>query len=377
MKKCVCISCFDNYENRMRKIIEFFEKNNCDTIYLYADYNHSTKKENVNIYDCGEKIHVRKYNKNISLKRLYSHYIFAKKVRKRIETIKPDVIYCMIPPNYLVKELSDYKQIHPNIKLIYDVYDMWPESFPYVEKINALKFPFAIWKGLRSSNISKADLVLCVSEQEKEALIKELDSTPVRVLKPMIPIGEIPQYHPSAEKFSFCYLGMINHIIDIDLGVCILGELAKNKPTVLHIVGEGQNLDEFVEKLKEKKVEVICHGCVFDLKKKNKIFEMCNMGLNIPRKEINSTMSLKAIEYLRAGLPFINNANGDIRIIIEEDGGGLNYKGDVVNLIKEIVSLNVETYNEMHNKCVYSYRKRFLAQDYDEIIGSVLGWEYG
>ncbi len=357
----------------MKWVMGFFKKNNYDTIYLYADYDHFTKKENINIRECGEKIHVKKYKKNISLKRLYSHYVFAEKVRERIEDIKPDIIYCTIPPNYLVKELSDYKYTHPNTKLIYDVYDMWPESIPYANKIKVLKFPFAIWRGFRSRNISKADLVLCVSEQGKKALIPELNSTPVRVLKPMISIGEVPKYHPNIEIFSFCYLGMINHITDINLGVHILGELAKKKPTVLHIIGDGQNLYEFVKKLKEKKVKVICHGCVFDLKKKNEIFEMCNMGLNIPRKEIDSTMSLKAMEYLRAGLPFINNANGDIRRVVEEDGCGLNYRGDVANLIKEIVPLDEETYIEMHNKCIYSYGKRFLTQNYDEIIGSVLG----
>ena len=251
MKKCVCVSCFDYYTTRIEELINFFKTQNYDVTYLYADYDHFSKKENNNFYECGERIHVKRYAKNLSLNRLYSHYEFAKKVGKRIKTIAPDIIYCIVPPNYLVKELSNYKRNHPKTKLVYDVYDMWPESIPYAKKSKTLKIPFSVWRRLRSKNIAEADLVLCVSEQGKASLLTEVKSTPVKVLKPVIAAGDMPDYHPNVEKLSFCYLGMINHITDMELGVELLGGLAKEKSTTLHIIGEGQNLNTFVDKLRD------------------------------------------------------------------------------------------------------------------------------
>lgn len=371
MKKCVCISCFDYYSTRIEGIINFFESEGYEVIYFYADFDHFAKRKNTNNYKSGRSIKVVEYRKNLSFRRLYSHYQFSKKIGKQIRIINPDFIYCVIPPNYLLKELSDYKRKNPNTRLVYDIYDLWPESFPYSKESKLLSIPFSFWGKLRSKNIAVSDLVLCVSEQSRTLVLPEVKSTPIKVLKPVIAAGETPEYIPDIEKFSFCYLGMINHITDMDLGVSILSRLAERRPTVLHIIGEGQKLEEFVQRLEKRNVEVVCHGCIFDREKKNDVFSQCNMGLNIPREEIESTMSLKAVEYLRAGLPFINNAKGDIRRIVEDDNVGINYENNVDQIVERILFMNENAYNEMHENCIRVYESRFLAQNYDDIFGDL------
>lgn len=373
MKKCVCISCFDYYSTRMESLIGFLEKEGFEITYFYADYDHFTKRKNENTYKYGKSIKVMEYKKNLSFQRLYSHYEFSKKIGKQIRIIKPDFIYCVIPPNYLLRELSGYKKKKPNTKLVYDVYDLWPQSFPYSKKSKLLSIPFSFWGKLRSKNIAVSDLILCVSEQGRTLVLPEANNTPVKILKPVIAAGEMPEYVPSTDKLSFCYLGMVNHITDMDLGEKLLSRLAEIKPTVLHIIGEGQNLDEFVQRLKRRNVDVICHGCIFDRAKKNDIFSKCNMGLNIPRDEIDSTMSLKAVEYICAGLPFINNAKGDIRKIVQEDNVGINYENNIEQIVDKIISMEDKAYNEMHENCISAYESRFLAQDYADVFDGLLG----
>lgn len=373
MKRAVFISCFNSYDNRVKPYIDVFLNNGYKIRYLYADFDHITKEYHEKIYKNGVCIHVKRYKRNISLSRLLSHYLFSKKTIKYIKDYKPDFIYCMVPPNSLVKKIGLYKKTHADVKVVFDVYDMWPESFPCSGKINfILKIPFGYWRNLRKNYIGYADMLFGVSEEGKKFLSKETNEKPIEVIRPIVPVGEMPKYNPATDELSFCYLGMVNHIIDMELGVFLLGELAKVKKTVLHIIGEGQYLQRFTETLSDVGVEVVCHGCVFDQSEKNKIFSLCNMGLNIPRKEIDSTMSLKAVEYMRVGLPFINNANGEMHRIVEEDEIGLNVNTDIKILIKEILDIKKSDYMKMHENCIESYKSRFINQDYESVLQSFI-----
>lgn len=370
MRKCVCISCFDYYSTRMKKTIEYFEKKEHKVEYLYADFDHFGKTKNLNKYKQGVKVKVPEYRKNLSPRRLYSHYVFSRKVIQYIRKCEPDFIYCMIPPNSLVKELAKYRNKHKNIKLVFDCYDMWPESFPYNQMNRLLSAAFNIWRNLRKKYIAFADLLVCVSEQEREMLVPEAHGKQISVMKPIIPVGDLPVYKSDLTELTFCYLGMVNHITDMDMGISILGELAKERKTILHIIGAGQNLEAFVKRLQKRNVDVVCHGCVFDMDKKNDIFSMCNFGLNIPRDEIASTMSLKAVEYMRAGLPFLNNAKGDIRNIVESDAIGFNINKEDIHssVVERILCIQPEELIHMHENCVNSYKRRFVHQDYDAIF---------
>ncbi len=372
-KRAIFVSCFDSYNNRVKRFIEIFEEMGYETMYLYADFQHMSKCYNFNIYENSERIKVVPYKKNLSAKRLYSHYLFSKEVIKYIETYHPDFIYSMIPPNSLVKRIGLYRQKHMDTRLVFDIYDMWPESFPYSRYCKWLHIPFTYWRRLRKDYVRWADIILCVSEEGKRSIIPEVYGKPVKIVRPAVPDGEMPEYRPKEDILSFVYLGMINHIVDMNLGADILGALAKKRKTILHIIGEGQYLRDFVTRLENVGVEVICHGCVFEQNKKNDIFSLCNLGLNIPRREIDSTMSLKAVEYMRAGLPFVNNARGDIRRIVEEDKVGINVEGDnVERIVSCILSLKEQDYLRIHENCVDSYRHRFLNQDYIGILGDLL-----
>lgn len=373
MKRCVFISCFDYYNTRIEVLINHFKGLRYEISYFYADFDHFTKTSILHTSHFGTPIKVVRYKRNLSIRRLLSHYFFSKDIMKQLKQIKPDLVYCIIPPNYLVKELSIYKNKNPNVKIVFDIYDMWPESFPYSKNKGLLSLPFSIWRNIRSKGLANADLILCVSQQTKDAIISEAKNKPVKVFKPVIINSDIPEYANQVDKLSFCYLGMVNHIIDFELIDKILSGVAEKKHVTLHIIGEGENLREFVSRLQQHNIEVVCHGCIFNMEEKNKVFALCSLGLNVPRKEINSTMSLKALEYLRAGLPFINNANGDIRNIVSQDKVGINVDGSINNTVKEVLALTENDLILMHQNCVQSYDMRFRSQNLADLFEEVLG----
>ena len=157
MMKCVIINCFNNYnyDIRVKPIEAFLIEKGYKCEYITSDFNHVTKSRNIFNRTKSIQIKVLPYHKNLSVRRLLSHYIFARKAIQEVKHIKPDLLYVILPPNSLAWLASRYKR-NNKVKLVYDIYDLWPESFPSSKVKNLLKLPFKIWSSLRDKNLSAA-----------------------------------------------------------------------------------------------------------------------------------------------------------------------------------------------------------------------------
>lgn len=71
-KTCICISCFNYYDTRIKMIKSFFESKGYKVTYITSDYNHFDKSYYTANYPDTIQVHVPKYSKNISFKRLLS-----------------------------------------------------------------------------------------------------------------------------------------------------------------------------------------------------------------------------------------------------------------------------------------------------------------
>jgi len=358
----------------MKSITEYLCDKGYDTRYIITDFQHFSKaryqaKYNVNT----TQLHVPAYMKNVSAARLLSHYVFANKVYKKLNEIKPDIIYCMFPPNMLVKRVMQYKY-KTGVKVIFDCYDMWPESFPYKKYGKLLSLPFDIWRNFRDKYIEKADMLVCVSNALRDTFLTNYKGVPITVLMPSISIEGMPRYTFDIEnKITLCYLGNINHITDIELGIELLSKVAQKRPVTLHIIGGGKNHDDFVQKLEASRIQVISHGVVFDDEIKKYIFGQCNFGLNIPREWVKSTMSLKSIEYMNVGLPFINSGVGDTYDIVNDNNIGISIdRVDIDKTVKTILSVSNKELRNMHDCCVAYYINNFANQNLDTIFDSII-----
>lgn len=371
MKKCVVISCFDFYTTRTKGILGYYKDKGYDTTYIIADFNHFSKQKFKAEYADTIQVSVPAYQKNLSPARLYSHHVFSKKVYPLLKQLKPDVIYCMFPPNSLVRDVVKYKKA-TGVHLIFDCYDMWPESFPYAKFGKLLAFPFSCWRALRDDYIAAADKLICVSQASQEHWNTAFPQIKTALLRPNIEEGEIPAHKPlRSGELSLCYLGMINHITDTDLGVRLLTQLQKHCKVTLHLIGEGQNKDKFVGELERGGVTVVQHGILFDMDKKNEVFAQCDFGLSIPRKEIASAMPLKAVEYMRAGLPFVNTGVEDICKIVADENLGININiEDIDATVTRLLSLTEDNVLRMREDCIDFYRSRYVDKDaLEEVLG--------
>lgn len=374
VKTCVCISCFNHYETRMKHVINFFEQQGYKTTYLTSDYNHFEKRYFKAVYPNTVQVHVPKYTRNMSFARIRSQITFSKEVYYFLKQNNPDVVFSQFPPNSLIKYLTCYKR-KTGCRLVLDGYDMWPESLPASNLVKTVLKPvFYFWAWLRDSCIEKSDLVLAVSSSMVDFVKDKWKIVPVKLFLPGVITQDLPKLSFYVEKeISFCYLGNINHITDIDLMVSVLGGIQRYKTVVLHIIGEGQNLEELVGKLNATGIKTICHGVVMDSAAKKDIYAQCNMAINVPREVIHSTMSLKSVEYMGVGLPFINSAEGDTWDIVERRNIGVNINRDNISqTVSKILSLKDTDLLQMHDHCIEYSKKRFEAQNLNDIFKEIL-----
>lgn len=374
--KCVCISCFNNYDVRMKAVMDCFTAVGFNVTYVISDFNHYSKERFLFEKDNIKQIHVPQYRHNLSIMRLLSHFYFSVKTKRILDEINPGIIYCMFPPNYLVSEISKYK-LKRKVKVILDCFDFWPESLLGPTDRRVYKFPFSVWRNMREKNLRTADLIVCCTSQMKDYYAKQ--NYPVQLLWPSISRLPIQVCKTDvSDSITFCIIGMINHIIDIELVIDFLGGIAASKKVNLHIIGEGDNLPMLESKLMVGGVNVIKHGVIFDFEKKWDIISQCNFGLNIPKEKINSGMALKMVEYLSFGLPVINSGMGDSKQLIAERHLGFNLNRsnctEVARLILQITSDNIMA---MSNNCNSTYETFFSGDNLRSFIRKLLiSWGY-
>lgn len=186
MKNYVIVSLFCNPEsennNRVNSICSALRGN---IQIITSDFDHGTKtyydKQKLDrskaIY-----IHVPQYKRNIGIKRLYSHVIFAFRLRKVLNSLVADAVYCTMPSSTSAFVCSNYCK-KKNIKFIIDVIDLWPDSLVPVSRIYSLLTPFlCIWKSITISAYKRADIIL---GESKKYVAEAMRYNSIAVAKPL------------------------------------------------------------------------------------------------------------------------------------------------------------------------------------------------
>lgn len=261
------------------------------------------------------------YQKNLSLKRVYSLYDYAKRVSQIAIDEEPEVLYVLLPANSLAKFTSEVKKKCEGI-LIYDILDMWPESLPF--RLGKAFWPFSVWRKMRDNNLKKADLVVTECGVFSEMLKKNLGYTPQTVYWPKDIKKPKWMKVPDLDLIHICYLGTVNHIIDIETIVSIMERLNRKKKVICHIIGKGENKTQFIRALEKAGIEVIDEGVIYDGDVKGSIIQQCHYGLNIMKPEVCVGLTMKSVEYFAYGLPILNNILGDTWRLVEEEKVGFN-----------------------------------------------------
>ncbi len=373
MKKAVLISCFDWYEKRLEPIYRILSRKYKVTIFL-SDFDHIKKETIRKKHDNINYIHVLPYKKNISICRILSHILFAKKIITNIKKDAPDLIYILVPPNIIGYLCAKYKRKHSEVRFIVDIIDLWPESMPVGRIRNS--FWGTKWAELRDYSLQFADLIFTECNLYKKELQYCLDNKKVYTnylykdlnSKEQERVVEaIRRYNANIAKHNHTivlgYVGSINNLIDIDQIVTIIEGLSAIRRTVrIKVIGDGNNKDYFLSRLKMAGAIVEYYGIVFDEIKKIEILSECNFGINIMKKTVKVGLTIKSIDYFSYGLPVISNISEDTYDIIQQYGMGINLNENNVDVINQIVTFPLDKKQTIYNYflCLFS-KQRFVS----------------
>ncbi|MBF0578450.1 hypothetical protein IM774_01305 [Erysipelotrichaceae bacterium RD49] len=321
----LCIS--DVYLSRGLQLKAFYEARGDEVLILTPDFSHRHKalipsKERK---DGIEYLHHRPYHKNLSWQRLVGHAEFAKACRKYLEAWKPGRIHALVPANTIAKEMDHYKKDHPDVQLYFDLIDLWPESLPvaHFEKTP----PAWIWKHLRNAHLPAADHVFAECGLFAKRIASQTGIQPDVLYWTIAEAQTHSALNLPPDRLSFCYLGSVNNIIDLDAIEAFMTGLSQKIPVDLHVIANGEKKAEMIERLGQV-VNVIDHGLVYDPQTKQDIFDACHFGLNFMKQEVVIGLSMKSLDYLKAGLPVLNSLQGDLHDWIETARCGINIDRD-------------------------------------------------
>ncbi len=331
MKRALLISCFNWYKTRLRPIRELLICKGYEVTVLVADFDHIKKQTIIERFSECDYIHVPKYKKNISIQRIRSHFSFSKQCKEAINRLKPDLIYCVIPPNLVSQYCADYKSKHPDSILLLDIIDLWPESMPLRKMINTL--PAKKWKKWRDDSIKSADHVFteCKLYQEKLNYVIDADkTTTLHLFKEQTEeerklVQDLISKAKTDDIIRFAYLGSMNNIIDID-GICSVLDwcIKAGKKCELHAIGDGENKEKFEAAVKRIGCKSYFYGPMFDELEKIRLLAPCDFAFNMMKGDVAVGLTIKSIDYFSYGLPIINNIKGDTWKLIESEKIGIN-----------------------------------------------------
>ena len=327
MKQAVLISCSDHYAHRLAMFDRVLREMGYAATYVTSDFDHTAKQR----FSCAVpgcvQLPVPAYRKNLSAARILSHRAFARSVLRWLEALpeEPAVVLALLPPNYLAAYLARYKRRHPDVRLHFDIFDLWPESFPSARLKALLRLPFAVWAGLRDRNLGAADRITT----ECELFRTRLDLPPARaqVCYFSLPDCAAAPEPPDAAQAQIAYLGAINNLIDIPRIAAFLGALARRMPVTLHIIGDGEQRPAFCEAAQAAGAAVVYHGKIFDGAEKDAILGGCHFGLNVMKDAVCIGLTMKSVDYLRHGLPLINTIGADTASLLRQHGAGIELRG--------------------------------------------------
>lgn len=385
MKKAIIITAFDNYsyQTRVKYIESILNEKGYETLICSSDFDHRLKTK----YDCKRKglvlVHVLPYKKNISINRIISHTMFSKKVLHICEKENPDLIYAVIPPNFICYYIGKYRSQNIKCKLIYDVGDMWPETMPISNKFKSALYPLLnIWANIRNKGLNRADGIAFECNLFKDYLLKYIDNSDYKTiyLCKEDKLGFVPSLTCNSEILKIVYIGSINNIIDIKLIALFLEELHYSRKCELILIGDGEKKSELCNLCRKKEINIVDYGIVFDDKKKMSILKECHFGLNIMRQEVFVGATMKSLEYFYWGLAVINNIPADSYKIIESNNCGYNLSYDnIKDVANQIASISEEDIIEMKNnsRSVYSkyFSKEIMNSHFTNFFNTVIGTE--
>lgn len=342
-----CMDFSETDNGRFSYLAELLSKNHSVEI-ITSSFYHITKQKRKILTKHSYRITLIDepgYEKNICLKRFYSHYIWGKNVgRYLLKRKKPDIIYCAVPSLTGALIAAKYCE-KKDIKFIVDIQDLWPEAFklvfnvPIISKLMYLPFEY-----MANSIYKRANQIIAVSETYVDRALKVNKKckkgysiflgTELKIFDENC--QRTPALKKNRDEIWLAYCGTLGSSYDL---TSVIKAISKIKISNLYflIMGNGPLMEKFQMLADNLEIKAIFTGRL-PYNEMCSVLSKCDITINPIMPGAAQSIINKHADYLASGLPIINTQeNKEIRNLIEEYHCGINCKNADENDIKNAI----------------------------------------
>ena len=349
-----------------------------DVELIISDFDHEMKavrkRDDFSLYDFKiTMLHEPEYGNNLSIKRLYAHYIWGKNVEKYLSSLNdvPSVLYVAIPSLTAARQAARYCKNNPSCKLIIDIQDLWPEAFQIVINNRILKNIFLPIKWYVDYAYRAADMIVAVSDTYRDRGLSvnkkvksgltvylgndgQLFEESRKVYKEDKPNGEL----------WIAYIGTMGYSYDLKSvikALKITQDDDKLKQKVKFIaMGRGPLLDEFKNYAESLGVNCDFTGAL-PYPQMVGLMCSCDIVVNCIIKGAAQSITNKVGDYALSGLPVVSTQEcEEYRNLVKEYNCGINCECE--NSI-DIASAIVRLANDERERCIMGANAYRLGQE--------------
>ena len=341
--------------------------------YINPEYKGKGKKRHKNEEVNGVKIHrcfeiARGHNAIKLFMNYYSVCLSMKRKAKRIKE-KYDCVFVNETSPVMVGWAGiAYAKKHKVPCFLY-CYDIWPDSL-VAGGIKKGSFVYNHYFKVSKKIYNGVDMVLCTSKNFIDHLadIHGVDKAKLRYLPQFCEDlfeNNVTTFDENKKTYDYVFAGNIGKVQSVETIILAANEVKDDKSIVIHIVGDGSNLENCKALAKEYKLEnVIFHG-KHPIEEMPKYYSLADaMIVTLSKEEIISkTLPGKVQSYMCFGKPIIAAIDGETPMILDEAKCGLytnseNYLG-LAKLFKEFKNINRE---ELAENSKNYYNKNFKKE---------------
>ena len=328
------------------------------------------------------------YKKNISILRLYDHWVMGKNLVKILkdETEIPDLVFIGFPPVEVCYQMSKWLK-KKNIKYVIDVKDQWPDIFydvfsrhlkPFL-KVFLLPYKIMTLKLIKGATVVTGPSKSYINWANK---IANRNHSKFDMVLPLVPNSK--SYTQDDLKDATNWLKTIGIHKDGSMKILLLSTNINLKLYDLNIIKEINNLNLQYE----KKIQfIICgteenneHIIQNSFSKYNNVFfvglldsKKLKALANIstlswaPYKKVKNfeeNITNKIYDSMAFGLPILTSLNGDTGDLISTNKIGLIYKDKSAVSLYESISFfydSKKNWNEFSTNTLNLYKKNYSA----------------
>lgn len=374
--------------SRLSNILKSIAPDNRVTV-ITSDFNHGQKSQRQSMPSTvnGNSIiylPVPKYKKNLSIARIYSHYCFARRLKKYLYSLKekPDMVYCAMPASSPALVAGKYCEKN-NIPFVVDVIDLWPNSLiplsPYKRLIEGFVYP---WKQISAKAYSKASYISAESkEYMKEAqrynpnvpasytyLGVDIDRTRKLIESAVVDIPPKPK-----DEIWLCYGGSLGNSYDFDSILNAIRAIDRaGFKYKMWFVGGGEKEEKIRTYASKYGLNVEITGRIA-YNNYLKYLNICDIAFNSFLPDTLVVHSYKFNDYVACGCYIINSLKGETAELIEESGIGITYTPSTIeSQIVEVCSKIEDIKLNLPEKLEYVIREYLdIATIYPRLIDSI------